>query len=1209
MSTLRIQDDADGRGPRFVVQRVRDGKSTQPVRVASPVGFPVEGRPGNDLVGELRWYLEEFLGYPFSPETEHAERVLAALAAWGRQTFTALFEHLQAAEFLNEAKDGGRFDRLCLQIASDDARVLAWPWEALEDPLSGRLAQTCQVERRLNEVADPPQLDPDLPRDCVNILLVTARPYADDVRFRSISRPLVELIEEHHLPAHVELLRPPSFDALRRHLQEHPNTYHVVHFDGHGGYGAKLPGLAADRHRYQAEGVLVFEDEQGQPEEVTAKQLTDLLREHAIPAVVLNACQSAMLDEHAADPFACVAAALVKSGVRSVVAMAYSLYVSAARQFVPAFYERLFTSGDVAEAVRAGRQQMLAHPDRVCARGAYPLEDWLVPVTYQQDPLDFSFAREAPRATAREPKLPPEAHETENPYGFIGRDGALLCLERALRRKPASILIQGLGGVGKTTLARGFLAWLDRTGGLGHGCLWLNFTDVRSAEFVINWMGEALIGGQFSAADMERRLAALVRVLRENRAIVVWDNFEVARGIVGTSISGNLTEEDQQLLARLLTMLRGGQSKVIITSRSREEWLGHERCWELPIGGLDGDERWEYCEVVLRDLGLSPRRDDPAMIELMELLGGHPLAMRVILPRLKDHCATALAQALKSNLAALDLPEDDVTRKLAATLRFVENSLPAELRPLLIPLSLHEGFVDADYLERMAKQVDGGPTRAMIDRVTQALCAAGLLRGRGQAIFELHPALTGYLRASVAGALDMPSRDAWSRAFVDVTGRLADALAPRPLHEQRVPLFIHGANFHHALTEAERLLVDDGKCALLQALASYAQNTRDFAAAARLFGRLALADRVVGDQEGEAAAYHQLGTIFQEQRDFATAQQWYRESLAISEKQCNEHRAASTYHQLGTIAQEQRDFAAAGQWYRKSLAIKERLRDEHGAANTYHHLGTMAQEQRDFATAEQWYRKSLAIRERLCDEHGAASTYHQLGTIAQEQRNFAAAGQWYRKSLAIKERLHDEHAAASTYHQLGKSAAEQRDFATAGRWYHKSLAISEKLGIEEGAAFTCHQLGRIAQEQRDFAAAEQWYRKSLAISEKLVIEHCTASSYHQLGMIAEEQRDFAAAENWYRESLAITEKQSKERGTAITCGQLGILAGLQQQYEESARWLIKSALAFARCSDQHGVRQGGGNFLVMVKTAPVDIRAKLVAMWRDAGLGEFPEAS
>ena len=352
-------------------------------------------------------------------------------------------------------------------------------------------------------------------------------------------------------------------------------------------------------------------------------------------------------------------------------------------------------------------------------------------------------------------------------------------------------------------------------------------------------MGEALFGPQFITAEMGAKLDALAEVFRENRFLIVWDNFEVVRGIPGTAVAAMLSGEDQALLKTFLAKLRGGQTKVIITSRSDEEWLETTNRYEIPLGGLQGEERWDYCEVILRDLGLTIDRKDADLVTLMDLLGGHPLAMRVILPRLAKLKAAALIQALQSNLTALGPSGDPAQDKLFATLHFAEQSLPDDLRPLLVPLALHERFVDASYLEIMAKQVDPSWTRAPIDRFLGALAVAGLLNDRGQGIFEMHPALTGFLRATRPPGASGEQGDRWSRAFVDLMGRLADQLAPRELHEQRVPFFLHGANFHVALGEAERLGMDLPFAMLIQSLAVHAQNTRNFQEAARLFERLA----------------------------------------------------------------------------------------------------------------------------------------------------------------------------------------------------------------------------------------------------------------------------------------------------------------------------------------------------------------------------------
>ncbi len=1050
--TLAIVHEEGSSPAAFKLTRLPDGKSAAPVAIASPYDFPV-ARQSKKLMEELRWYLEQFLDYPFSPETEHADRVLDALKAWGTEAFDTLFDRGDAADWLAHSA--------ILQIRSDDPHILSWPWEVLFDPQANYLAHERRIERCLNKLRDAPPLNTP-PTDRVNILFVVARPYKGDVRYRSIARPLVDLIQSKGLPAHVDVLRPPTFDQLREHLRAHPGYYHVLHFDGHGAYtdGA---GQYSSPHQYKGhQGCLIFEDKIGDPDPKSARDLSTLLREYAVPAVVLNACQSAMLDQSAEDAFASVATALLQSGMRSVVAMAYSLYVSGAQVFLPAFYRRLFEVGSIAEAVRAGRQEMLAHKDRICARGRYPLEDWLLPVLYQQDPVDFPFATQ-PKGKAHESHLPKELLERSDPYGFIGRDGPILEIERALHRNAPAILVQGLGGVGKTTLARGFLRWLDETGGLD-GALWFDFRDIRSAEYVINRTGEAFYGENFGIAP--NKLELLAAALEKPRFLIVWDNFE--------SAAPNLTEEDRNELGRFLDAIRGKRGKVIITSRSTEEWLGPTRRFELKLGGLDGEERWEYCETIIQDLGLKVNRNDPRLITLMDQLAGHPLAMRVVLPKLETMSASRIAQALRTNIAELGLNEQEEQGRLFATLRFVEQGLSDDLRPLLGLAGLHEGYLDGHSLELIAKEIDSGWTRQRIDRFIATLGSAGLLRDIGNAVYQMHPLLTSYLRSQKEDKTEL-----FERAFVGFMGGFANYLVSREFHEQRIPFLRCGANFHLALSLAERLSMDREFAALMLALAEYARKSRNFEEATRLFERLAEHHAKRGNSEQQATAYHQLGLIAQEHRDFVAATERYQKCISIANAKGHVFIAANANHELGIIATHQRDFATAREYFGKSLAITEQHGQLREASFTHHQLGRVAEEQLDFASARESYLKSAAIKEKLGNIHDLVMTYHHLGMVAQYEGDLASAQEWSSKALTIADKLGIEEFKARIYHQLGNLAAVQGDFQKARGWHFKSLDIKEKQGKIHEAAITYTVLGITARSLGTFQDSGAWLIRSI----------------------------------------------------------------------------------------------------------------------------------
>ena len=912
----------------------------------------------------------------------------------------------------------------------------------------------------------------------------------------------------------------------------------------------------------------------------------------------------------------------------------------------------------MAEATRAGRQAMLAHDQRPCLLGEYPLQDWLVPVLYQQIKADETaesiFAAQPTLATPvpqggntftleqndAPDQLPEEARKLGDD-GFIGRQQPVQQLERARLRQPqAAFLIHGMAGVGKTTLAKGFLHWLRDTGGLDQQfeqqVFWFSFDKpIRSAEYVINQLVDGLFGTEALAKPLEQKLAGLIKTLREHPFLLVWDNFESASGIAGTEVRPMLSEDDRGLLKELLAGLRGGKTKVLITSRSAEKWLSTGECYRLPLSGLRGEELWQFCNQVLRDLGLTVKRDDEDFRALIEELDGHPLALRTVLMQLKEKSPAQLLADLRKEFALLE--GDESSSRILAALAVLDQAIPEEYGPVLQLIGLHRRFVDQDYLAHMLKgnKIETAP----IQPCFALLETAGLLHKLENNIFRMHPALQSHLeRQHLAG-------DSLQRAFVVFMSIFANQLTLKKLHEKRNNFALHAGNFYHALHLAQELDMNQNIAALTQSLAAYAQDNHDYGGAKQLFVNLADHCRKKNDHNMESTALHHLGMIFHEQRDFATAEQWYKKSLTIDEKQGDEHGVAGSYHQLGMIAQEQREFATAEQWYKKSLEIKEKQAVEYGAATTYHHLGMIACEQREFATAEQWYKKSLEIKEKQADKHGAAITYHQLGVIAQKQRDFATAEKWYKKSLEIKEEQGNEYSAATTYHNLGTIAEEQRDFATAEQWYKKSLEIFEKQGNEHGVAGSYHQLGRIAQEQRDFAATEQWYKKSLTIDEKQGNEHGAALTYHQLGMIAQEQRnfttaeqwykkslkikekqgdehgaastyynlgsiakeqrDFTAAEQWYKKSLKIKEKQGKEHGAANSYAQLGLLASNKEQRADAGQWLLKAIHNFAVSNNQHYTDRAMKDYVANLHAADPETQTTLRKNWQRAGLDQI----
>ena len=548
-----------------------------------------------------------------------------------------------------------------------------------------------------------------------------------------------------------------------------------------------------------AEAVLAFERPGGGSDEVGASKVAAVLHGAGVPVVVLNVCQSGAVGK---DVGAAVATRLVREGCAAVVAMAYSVYAVAAAEFMAIFYERLFAGDTVTAAVTAGRRRLFEKDGRPSPKGDLPLADWLVPVHYLR--RDVSF----PQARTRRPKGEPSLEAlldhlrtpgagrdggagSLDPAGvFVGRDDLFLQLEAAARLQKV-VVLHGPGGTGKTELAKAFGRWWRDTGGVDRPewVLWHSF-EPGVASFgldgVITETGLQIFGPDFARLDRAERSRVVEGLLTRRRLLLIWDNFETVRSMPDPAGATAPLDDAGCAMVKgfLARLVAKGKSAVVITSRTAEDWLSPLR--RIEVGGLAADEAAQYAGQLLAPYpAAAPRRARRAFGELLEWLDGHPLSMRLILPRLDTAGPEALLDGLRGTtpLPGGDAGGDRAT-SLAASITYSFTHLTAETRRLLPAVGLFHGVADAKILALFSTD-PGVPNRfagANVQDWEQALDDAarvGLLTPLSSVMYRVHPALPAYLaarwRAEDPGGHDSV-RDAATRALATSYGVLCEWL-------------------------------------------------------------------------------------------------------------------------------------------------------------------------------------------------------------------------------------------------------------------------------------------------------------------------------------------------------------------------------------------------------------------------------------------------
>jgi hypothetical protein len=577
----RLLVDLDADGPAALLSWPGGGLLPQKMS-RTPLSWPL----GAEDLEDLRWYLEDYLQAPFGVWEDRGPAVAGKLAEWGEQVFESVFGVGPARDAYQRARDKG----LEVVLRSAEPSLLGLPWELMRDDAGPVALSAGGLSRSLPLAESGGTLA--VPGGNLRVLMVISRPGGtQDVEYQMVARPLLERLDAVRGRVELTVLRPPTFGALGRVLRKAADDgvpFHVVHFDGHG----VMPGRAAGGAVVTGadEGMLAFEQPIGGSQPVGASKVAAVLAEGKVPVVVLNACQSGAVGKELE---ASVATALLKAGCAAVVAMAYSVYAVAVAEFMTAFYESLFTGSTVGQAVAAGRRRLSGHDERPSPKGNMPLADWLVPVHYLREEVSFPQARTGRSAAAPSldaaldcirstPSGPIAAQDPLAAVGglFVGRDDLFYQLETAARLQRV-IVLAGPGGTGKTELAKGFARWWRDTGGVDDPRLelWHSF-EPGVASFgldgVVAGIGLTVFGTDFAHLEADQRLDAAKRLLAENQVLLVWDNFEAVREMPDpTGTTPPLDDTGCATLKSFLEWVRDhSRSRVIITSRAQEGWLG-----------------------------------------------------------------------------------------------------------------------------------------------------------------------------------------------------------------------------------------------------------------------------------------------------------------------------------------------------------------------------------------------------------------------------------------------------------------------------------------------------------------------------------------------------------------------------------------------------------------------------------------------------------
>lgn len=776
-----------------------------------------------------------------------------------------------------------------------------------------------------------------------------------------------------------------------------------------------------------------------------------------------------------------------QAGVRTVIATNHPVGDKAAQAFAQLFYQSLVGRATIEEAFEAAEKGFeLQYSD--LWRGIVLRGELSNKVPWQIFPQENRYWR-LPLATRRLTRIPSIDFERE----FLGRQLDLERLSNMLDSSPRVVLINGLGGIGKTVLATAFV---QSQGGGYDNIAWINRGEDLVNSFALNPGLAETLGHPFQEEeDLHARFKYILWTLQQvpGRNLLVIDNAQK-----------QITQKE------IYNQLPGAPNwQVLLTSRFNLAGFDH-----LPLDTLPLESARELFRMHHQG-----QYSEGELEALLQEIGYHTLTIE-LLAKLLDKLNNIISvPKLTELLQQKQLNDPGLQEKVWARHSGEERGIYLHLikafeltrltgreiwllkQFVVLPVERYTVATLADFLQEKPLG---------LNKVLNSLADRGWLSLHEDKTFSIHRLIRQVVEYQL------------QPGFEDIKMLIESMVKKMSVDSYTHPLTDTVPWVNYATAVADFFNVE----------------MREQVAA--LQNNIALTYRVLG-QYKEALSFHQKARDIYEavldakHPDLAT----FYNNIALTYRDLGQYKKALDYHQkaisirrgmlemnnpdLGTsynnIAETYRDlgkYKEALGFHQKALSIRKAVLDANhpDLATSYNDIALTYRNLGQYEEALGFHQKAQAIWESVLDANhpDLATSYHNIAGAYRDLGQYKEALSYHKKDLTILESVLDSNHPhlASSYNNIALTYRKLNQYEEALDYHQKSLAILESTldanhphlaASYHNIALTCRKLGQ-------YEEALGYNQKALAIRQSALEAnhpdlgasyHNVALTYHALG--------------------------------------------------------------------------------------------------------------
>jgi len=368
------------------------------------------------------------------------------------------------------------------------------------------------------------------------------------------------------------------------------------------------------------------------------------------------------------------------------------------------------------------------------------------------------------------------------------------------------------------------------------------------------------------------------------------------------------------------------------------------------------------------------------------------------------------------------------------------------------------------------------------------------------------------LAASYAG------RHQWKRECADLSFLLADFLEIRAYWDEAITA-------HTLALQASRYLADQARIARASlALSVVLQQTGRYEAAIPLADEAAAIYRLLADRRGEAEALDQTGLAHQRTARSREALAYFTEARILYDAAADSRGVADTLSHAGIACWHLGRNTEASSNLGDALALYRRVGDHRGEAKALNNLGRVHLYNGHHQEALDAYQKSLQIFREIGGPQNEAILYQNIGSVHRYKGSYEDALAACRRALAIYRDIGDLPDEADALNEIGAIYQSAACPDEALIHHQKARVIAEEVGNLSQQLVALRMLADIHRGSGRYEEALEHYESALKLARQIGDPYEEGKILEGIGELTLYTQRRDAARIVFRQALDIFER-------------------------------------------------------------------------------------